>query len=818
MSEPAFPTSPKSPKRAPAGRSAFACLVLALLVGSAGAPGVLGCGGSVEERLTEVRALQDGGDFSSSIEPLREILAEQPDHSESNYLLGLALVQTAQPTVAIWPLQKASSSEDFGIPAGLLLASTLITTGSYEEAVTAADRVLERDPTRSAALQLRANASLSSGKAEAALADADRLLEAEPESHPALVLRATSLQRLERFDEAEKAFRQLNDVLEKTGDPRLGARGCVSLANFFAEARRGDAEAALKSCIDKYPTDDVILQAATRYFDSKKRGEEVDALLRRAIEKEPDQAAFRFRLAERLVKAEKHDEARALLEETADLFDTPEAWSRVAAFEMQQGRYEEARAANQKAIDKMPQPSEELLFRQADILVQLGDEEAAEALASKFGVEPYRHLIRGRILYMKGDHEAALAALEQGLLRWPNNAAARFLAGQAAERLGDVDKAVSQYREAVRADASATDAALYAARLDLARGQPADAAEMARRHLAERDPKSPEAFLLRLRSLTLIGENEEARQTARAFAQLTDDPARGAVEVAAVERAAAGPAAAVRSIEKSGVDVGASENRLALRALVDHLVADGRHDAALARIDAALARDAGSAELHGLRGLVLLAAGRLAEARASAEKGLAAAPENATALQAAGRVAVHEGRLDDAIGLLDRAAAADPEDAESAYTAAQIQLSRGDAADAERRLQEVLARNPGHVAANNDLAWLLAERPDERERALRHAQRAARIDPRPEILDTLGWVQLQRGDPNAALEAFERSLAAKPDDPSIRYRYALALEALDRDEEALEALQRALQTGTFPELEQARAQVAKLESRGGAKP
>jgi tetratricopeptide (TPR) repeat protein len=812
MFQPAFRTPSK---RAPAGRCALFSLFLSLLVGSAGA-GALGCAGSVEERLAEVRALQDAGDFSSSVEPLREILAEQPEQSEANYLLGLALVQTAQPTVAIWPLQKASASEDFGIPAGLLLASTLITTGSYEEAVAAADRVLEKDPERSAALQLRANASLSMGKAEVALADADRLLEVEPDSHPALVLRATSLQDLKRLDEAEKAFQQLKATLDAKGDARLAARGCISLANFYGETRRGDAEASLEDCAEKFPTDDVVLQAAARYFDGKKRSEEADALLRRAIEKEPEQAAFRFRLAERLDKAGKDDEARTLLEETADLFDTPEAWGRLALACMEQGRFEEAKTANQKAIDKVAQPSEELLFRQADILVQLGDEEGAEALASKFGVEPYRDLIRGRILFAKGEYAPALAALEQGLLRWPNNAPARFLAGQTAERMGDLEKAAAQYREAVRADAAATDAALYAARLELASGRPADAAELARRHLEERDAQSPEAFILRLRALTAMGQHQEARRTARAFTKVAGDPVRTAVELAAVESGAEGPAAGVRSLEKSGLDLAARENRLALRALVEHLVAAGRADAALGRLDAALARDAGAAELHSLRAHVLLVAGRVPDAHAAADAALAAAPEDAAALQAAGRVALQEGRHDDALALLDRAAAANPGDAESAYLAAQLQLARGAADDARQRLQGVLGRDPGHVGANNDLAWLLAERPEDRDRALRLAQRAARLDPRPEILDTLGWVQLQRGDPNAALAAFEKSLEAKPDDPSIRYRYALALEALDRDDEALAALQRALQTGPFPEVEQARAQVAKLASRGGS--
>jgi tetratricopeptide (TPR) repeat protein len=178
-------------------------------------------------------------------------------------------------------------------------------------------------------------------------------------------------------------------------------------------------------------------------------------------------------------------------------------------------------------------------------------------------------------------------------------------------------------------------------------------------------------------------------------------------------------------------------------------------------------------------------------------------------------VALQENRLEDALALLDRSAAASPTDPNPAYLAAQIQVARGDAPDAEKRLEGVLERDPSHVGANNDLAWLLSDRPAERDRALQLAQRAVRLDPRPEILDTLGWVQLQRGDAQAALETFERSLEAKPDDPSVRYRYALTLEALDRDAEALEALQRALSTGSFPEVEEARAQVAKLESRGG---
>ncbi len=64
----------------------------------------------------------------------------------------------------------------------------------------------------------------------------------------------------------------------------------------------------------------------------------------------------------------------------------------------------------------------------------------------------------------------------------------------------------------------------------------------------------------------------------------------------------------------------------------------------------------------------------------------------------------------------------------------------------------------------------------ERARAL--AELASRFEPNANTLDTLGWVQLQRGDAKAAVAAFERALAADPQAESIRERLALASSAL----------------------------------------
>ena len=109
---------------------------------------ILGCGGDTEARMAEVRALQDVGQFTASIDELREILAVQPDNPEASYRLGVALVQTGESSRAVWPLEKAAESPDYTVQASLLLASAHFANQNFEAVVKAADRVLPALPPR----------------------------------------------------------------------------------------------------------------------------------------------------------------------------------------------------------------------------------------------------------------------------------------------------------------------------------------------------------------------------------------------------------------------------------------------------------------------------------------------------------------------------------------------------------------------------------------------------------------------------------------------------------------------------------------------
>ncbi|MCG8591671.1 MAG: tetratricopeptide repeat protein, partial [Proteobacteria bacterium] len=571
--------------------------------------GVAGCG-SVEGRLTEARALQDAGDFSSSVSPLRQVLAKDPNQPEANYLLGVALVQTHQSSLAIWPLRKASESEDYAVQAGLLLASSLLETDAYEDAITATNGVLAVDPDRFTALRIRSQASLESGRPESALADAERMMELEPDNFVGMATRAESLIKLKRMEEAEAAHREIYELTVASGDPSMASRGCQALAGFYAEHEPEAAEPVVEECLAAHPGDQQIMALAAEYFDSQEQPERGTALLREAIEREPDDLALRFNLADRLVRLEDEAGAKAVLVDAAAVFDQPPAWDRLALFYQRRGDHEAAREANLKALQGQGGGTPQMRFRQAELALDTGNLEEARRLASELTEPAYREFIEARVELEEGRYQAALEGFESGLVRWPNNSPARYLAGQAAEQLGQYEKAMAHFREAIRSDETATDAALAAARLQFSLGNYNDAQLLAQRHINKRPYAGPDAHVIAARGLAKLGRHEAAL---RAMVQLGEkDPESKltvATESAAIVRAKLGPEEAATFVETFGLDLTDPANELALRSVVEDRLLLGQTARALARVDAALAAHADAPSLHDVRGRILLRTG-----------------------------------------------------------------------------------------------------------------------------------------------------------------------------------------------------------------
>ncbi len=805
----------RGPRPRPRPASARKLVSLAL-VGSLACS--LACQRSLEDQLAEVRLLQELGAIDESIEGLREILATRPDHPEASLLLGTAQLAKGRAGLAIWPLQTAARSEAWAAPSQLALASAYLALQQHDQALRAADAAAAASPQdpeqRIAVARLRTAAYVAAERWDEAIEASARWLREVPGDPDALTLQSNAFLGAERVEEArEPLVRIWNDP--RYADAPVAARAGIALARLHTSYLEDEAEARryVEELMARHPARPDVLRYVVGYFDEREQPELGTDFARTAVRAAPADLGLRTFLAERLAASDRTEEAERLLVEATELLGTPQAWVTLAEFHRFQEEPAKALAALDQAVAKLPEVTDLLWFKRAVLLVATGDLEGAEAAGAKLAEAVYRDMLAAQLAFSRGDLTEAERLFDTALRRWPNNANARYLAGRTALGLGKVERAVSEFREAVRADPDATDAGLDLARIELARGDPMAAATGLVPLLNHAPPSSrrfQQAALLMVQIQVAQGHYEQARQALAKGPEL-DFPALDlAVARAALEAKAEGPAAAVAVLEASALDLVAPENEAALRMLCDHLIAVGRGADALARADAATAASLETPGPHDVRGRVLSRLGRHDEAEAAFGQALALDPEHAEALAGLAHLAEQRGDRGETQARLEQAAAAAPGRAEYPYRLAQFHLAAGRREAAVEAYEEALRRDPLHPHASNDLAWILAEQGHSLDRALALAQTARRVDPSAAVLDTLGWVRFKRGEMEQAVRVLGQARALDPRSPSIGYRLSLALMETGESERARELLEQAVGAGAFPEADAARDQLARL--------
>lgn len=769
-----------------------------------------GCYNDPESRLAEIRAIQAGGRFDESIKPLRVLLTAEPDQPEANYRLGVALVQTGRSSLALWPLMKAANSEEFGTQAGLLLTATLIAQESYEEAIRAINHVLETDPDNLTALYARASALIGSARPAEALDDAEHVLRLKPGDGHAYSIKMAALSDLKRFDEAEASQLELVKITEAGTSVDQAARACGVLARFYAD--QGDnpkSQQTHETCLEKYPDHPMVRAWASSFYTIIDQVDKAVTIWRNAVDSNPEDFDLRATLVDLLADNDQLDEAEKIMEISAELFDTARSYQKLSSIYRRNNKPTEAREALETALSRTRNEPDVLRFTVGDLFIEEGDLDSADQVANSLKEPSYRHLLKAAILLARDKPAAALRKFDEGLRLWPNNARARYLAGVAAQRSGNHTRATNEFRESVRVSETETDAALQLARIYYTLGQYHSARQFAARHLKNRPLNSPEAHIIGARAAAAMGDLRAAyggldllQQSAFAAAAIA--------ERASLVREHNGLPQAIDVIEKSDLDFADLANTVALRTYVKLLIAADRTDDAVKAASALYERNSESAEAMEVKGRVLALAGRIPEATALIDAAIAKDPDFASALEAKGNLTANAGDLEAALRYFDRAAAADYDNPKYAYQAASLVLAQDKTEDAIARLRKIVQGEPGHVPASNDLAWYLAETDSELDFALELATRASTRQPDANTLDTLGWVHYKRGSMDSAIESFNKALELQPDSASIRYRLGLALAKTGSDQQARAALEQAIGGESFPELNDARAELARL--------
>lgn len=141
---------------------------------------------------------------------------------------------------------------------------------------------------------------------------------------------------------------------------------------------------------------------------------------------------------------------------------------------------------------------------------------------------------------------------------------------------------------------------------------------------------------------------------------------------------------------------------------------------------------------------------------------------------------------------------------------ASSKLVKNESRAAIVQLEAVLKYDPNNVVALNDLAWSYQRIGDKQ--ALAHAERAFRLAPNsPAVMDTLGWILLERGDSGRALPMLHRAAALAPAAREIGYHLGMALARTGDKRAARAQFERLLAVpGEFPRREEVKAFLATL--------
>jgi predicted Zn-dependent protease len=784
-----------------------------------------------DDPVAEARVLLEEGRPGEAIPLLRAEIEARPGDPHLYHLYGAALLSDGKPSLATWPLRRAVRDPELGLEAGLLLVRALLAGGGEHDAVRAADEVLALEPQNAQGLALRAQARLRSLDEEGALEDIGGLLElgygADPRDLHLLRTKLEAELKLERADAAAQTIELLlaRSAKGEALPAEYVARLCALQAVFTDE--KGEAEAAEElheGCVNEYPATHIVVQEAVRFFDAQERFARGTEILERAVEAAPEDLQIRVQLAGRLRDLERPDDAEGVLRELAERLDAPLPWTALADHFVELEDLAGAVGALERAVQAQTSRSLDAggfedvpdagLFAYGDILVQIGDHERVQQLIQAIEEPAYVHFLEGRMRLERGDHAGAAEAYQAGLRLWPSNPVARYLAAQAAEQLGDFDRAISHYREALRAAASRSPAGLALARIQLAQDNAPAAYDALNYHLTSH-PQDSRAMRL---FAEVAGQLDRDAEAASARARLLKLPGQAGAAVADAARdrlREESPRVALELIEASGLDLSDPLHAEALRAWAEILSREGRDTEALDRIDAALVAHPEAAALHAVRGSALRRAGRGEEAQVALGRALELDAAHVPALVALAELRAAAGDAAAAVALYDRATAADPQDAAAAYAAAALQLERGEAQDAAERLADLLRTHPWHGEAAYQLARRALERGETGDRALDYAARAARFRYDPPSLELLGRLLLARGENQEALAVLRHAAELESSGPGIQYRLGQALEALGDAEGARAAYRAAIDSESFSEREAVRRALAQLEGGAG---
>jgi tetratricopeptide (TPR) repeat protein len=697
-------------------------------------------------------------DYAAAVVQLRNAVRADPNAGPARFSLAQAYEGAGQLRQAKEEYVRAADLLPADVQAQSDAARLLLQAGEFEDARTRAQAALKLDPTNAGAHLIRGRAAAGMNDLDGALKAFEDGITLQPGRSDLLVNRGQLRAVQGNPAEAEASFKQAVVVAPTSLEARL------SLADFYwFSGKMAEAERVLKEAATLSDPTGRAARTLAAFYVSTNRVAEAEAPLKSAVAANPD-PRLKLLLADFLAGTKRDREATPLLESLAKEPGTRgTATVRLAAIEF-------AKPGHGRAYGLL----DELL--KADPL-------NAEAISRK-----------AEFLAADGKRAEAIAAAQAAIKADPEASPPHELLGRLYLDTHELQQAEAELKEALRLDNKAVRSMLMLASLNLTLQRLPEAVELAERAL-QAQPSNGEAQLVLVRALTAAGNVDRARAE---IAKLRSDSVFVQVAIGDLEVRRGNKATAREAFLRAAtMDPKSSE---AQRGLLQLDAMDKKLDSAVKRIDTAVARNPGDAQMLLLAARTHMAARDYPNAESKALEALNKDPSLRPAYDLLGLMYRRQNRLEEAQKVFERVVAERPSDVPAHTMVGILQLVRGNEAAARERFEKVLSIDPRAPVASNNLAYIDAEAGTNLDVALNRAQTAkAALPDDPEVDDTLGWIYVKKGLPALAQNPLNEAVKKDGNNPLYLYHLGKAYAGMGDKQRAKSTLERALKlSSNFP--------------------
>jgi putative PEP-CTERM system TPR-repeat lipoprotein len=819
------------------------------------------------------KALLMQGKFQMVLDEIKQIPGEK-ESAEISISRGNAYLALGKGQEAKESFEQALKDKPNFPDALIGLARHSITEKNIDAAIRFSEQAVTKNPQNTDVLLFKGDLLRAQGKIESALTAYDQVLKLQPDNNPAHINKAFLEIGTEKFDVAKAdidaarkttpnnlivmyaqalldfrqgkhtaALESLQKVLSVAPEhmPSVLLAGAVQ----FALGSMPQAEQHLKKYLEKDPGNLYARKLLASTLLKNRRAQYAIDILSPAL-KNPQHDAKLFALAgdsymqigDYTKATEYFAKASALAPKAAELH-TALGLSKLALGENDRAVAEMETAA---ALDTESPKADVLL-----VMTHLRLKEYDKALATAKAFEkeqpdnPLAHNLKGAAYLSKKDSAAARASFDKALSIQPTNFPAVISLTQldlqnkkpeiAKKRLeailekdkknsqimttladlavsqGQIKEATTWLETASKENPDALQPAMLLAAHYLRIGEKQKALTLAQK-LQGSNSSNPDVLNTLGQAQFANGDKPAALATYNRLAAMKPDSAPAQFLIAAVHMAMQNQPAASDALKKAlSLQPDYLEAQLALASLEAN---KGNHEQALAIARQIQKKSGKSFTGYVLEGDVLMAQKKPDLAVKAYEQAFTISKSGPLIVKLHSSLS-HAGKGKEASSRLTQWLKEHPTDTATRIYLAGTYLAEKQNNEAIEQYETILRQESKYVPALNNLAWLYQQEKDPR--ALEYAEKANQLTlDNPAILDTLGWILVEKGNTLRGLPLLQKASSLAPTAAEIQYHLVLALVKSGDKTKARNELEHLLGTKkNFSTIEEARALLKQLQ-------